>query len=311
MILCTLVSFLRFDKKSVGKYHVPVCTTQDSITKCSDFYHDQEQTPQVPNATNPNPDGSCNLQCDCGNCPCGEYLFDHRNGSMLTNWLVNEYILGKNGLGSPFIDGYFIDDFWCSDLINGTGSCTDPVQGPSEIDKWSQFDMGLSDKDIAEITIGWLANMEVVQKAILQAGGYTWSLIPHQDNANAMPIIVNSTNCKNYLETACQEQNPYLSAPLLSGLSYNDTLQEFPFIREQLASFLLMRGPYAYLGFGEWGMQWSTPVPFPDIVWNTDYGYPLDRTCYEVPGITGTFERRYSEATIRLDCRHWTASFQF
>ncbi len=74
-------------------------------------------------------------------------------------------------------------DFWCSNLINGTGACTDPVQGPTEIDacvqpkgaamvsscdvllalvtrsplpsspcSHSQEDMGLSDNDIADIT---------------------------------------------------------------------------------------------------------------------------------------------------------------
>ena len=40
----------------------------------------------------------------------GEYLFDHRNGTMLQNWLVNEYILGKNGVGNENITGVFIDE---------------------------------------------------------------------------------------------------------------------------------------------------------------------------------------------------------
>ncbi len=41
-----------------------------------------------------------------------EYLFDHRNGSMLTKWLLEEYIGGPTGIDSPLVDGFFIDDFW-------------------------------------------------------------------------------------------------------------------------------------------------------------------------------------------------------
>jgi hypothetical protein len=36
------------------------------------------------------------------------YLFDHRNAS-LRSWLIQEYILGPNGLGSGVTDGFFID----------------------------------------------------------------------------------------------------------------------------------------------------------------------------------------------------------
>jgi len=64
----------------------------------------------VPTLDDPNPDGACEVECGCGYAlPCGEYLFDHRNGSMLTDWLVNEYILGPTGVGSDAIDGLFID----------------------------------------------------------------------------------------------------------------------------------------------------------------------------------------------------------
>jgi len=228
---------------------------------------------------------------------------------MLTNWLLNEYILSDTAVGSPYIDGLFIDDFWCSKIINGSKSCTDPVQGPSEVDKFNQVDMGLSDQDVAAITKGWLYNMEIVQQEILKARGYTWSLIPGQDNANAQPILVNATNCKSYMQTACVKNNGYLLAPLLSGLSYNTTLNEFPFLHQQVASFLLMRGPHAFLGFGEWGMEWPENVPFPDLVWKKDFGVPIDETCSGL-GFENIYQRRYSKATVKIDCDNWTASFQ-
>ena len=169
---------------------MPRCDTTYDPPLCSDFYHDQEQSPAVPSPSNPNPDGVCAGTCDCGGVPCGEYLFDHRNGTMLRDWLLNEVIGGPNGVDHPSISGLFIgergivlrrvwwvaashsvclraddargpsphphshphipsppliphtDDFWCSNILNGTGRCTDPVQGPTEIDRNSQVGGG-------------------------------------------------------------------------------------------------------------------------------------------------------------------------
>ena len=91
--------FLAFNGSAPGAYHVPDCAAENA-SKCSVFYHDQEQTPAVPTPAAPHPDGSCGGSvCDCGEQPCGEYLFDHRNGSMLREWIVNELILGPTGVG--------------------------------------------------------------------------------------------------------------------------------------------------------------------------------------------------------------------
>jgi hypothetical protein len=60
--------FLRFS--GAGGYHVPTCDNNYSPPRCSDFYHDEDQTPQHPKG-----DGSCVEACDCGEgVPCGEYL---------------------------------------------------------------------------------------------------------------------------------------------------------------------------------------------------------------------------------------------
>ena len=37
---------------------------------------------------------------------------DHRNGTMLRNFLIQEYIGGPAGVDHPDISGLFIDDFW-------------------------------------------------------------------------------------------------------------------------------------------------------------------------------------------------------
>ena len=198
-----------------ASYHVPACDTTYSPPLCSAYYHDQEQSPAVPSPSNPNPDGACVGNCDCGAVPCGEYLWDWRNSSVAP-WIIANHIGGPNGLDNAAISGYFIDDFWCSNIVNGTGACGDPVQGPTEIDAHSQADMGLSDQDIADITNGWLAGMTAAQQAILDRGAYTWSLIPGQDNANAEPVIVNKDNCRAHMLRApsLRRLTPALLSPL-------------------------------------------------------------------------------------------------
>ena len=38
----------------------------------------------------------------------GEYLWNHTNGSMLTDFFVKEYIGGEQGMGSAYVDGMYI-----------------------------------------------------------------------------------------------------------------------------------------------------------------------------------------------------------
>jgi hypothetical protein len=196
--------FLRFDPHTPrSELNVPACAAENA-SKCSPYYHDQEQTPAVPTAAAPHPDGSCLVAtgCDCGDgMPCGEYLWDHRNGSMLRDWLVAQHIGGPNGIGHPDIDGLFIDDFWCSNLICeadpsvASCPCNDPVQGPTEINRDAQLDMGLSDEDVRDLTLAWNETMGAVQESILAKGAYTWSLMFGQGNANAAPQTVDKVTC--------------------------------------------------------------------------------------------------------------------
>jgi hypothetical protein len=67
--------------------------TPTSSDATGTLYHDEEQTPRG----------------DCGKgVACGEYLWNHSNGSMLTEFLVQGYTLDSQGLGSPYVDGFYI-----------------------------------------------------------------------------------------------------------------------------------------------------------------------------------------------------------
>ena len=301
--------FLKFANGVNGTYHVPACDPVGG--KCSAFYHDQEQTPAQPTPEKPHPDGSCVDVCDCGKNPCGEYLWDHRNGTMLRNFLIQETILSSSAVGHPDIDGLFIDDFWCSNLLNG--SCTDPVQGPSEVDKYNQVDMGLSDQDVLDITNEYYITMTAAQEAILQAKAYTWSLFPGQQNANAAPVLNNEKNCQKQMEEWC-DTHPWEELPFMFGLNMgsNHTL---PSLKADLATFLLARGPYAYIGAGIWGMSWPAGVQWdkqrPTVKRPTeldvDYGSPLG-LCKQTSA--GVFERDFTNSHVKLDCASYSGEIQ-
>ncbi len=348
--------FLAFNRDPHTPLHVPRCAAESPI-KCSDLYHDQEQTPQVPTPQHLHPDGTCSKTCDCGqDLPCGEYYFDHRNGTMLREWLIEEVVLGAliaddKGL---IVDGLFLDDYWCSDRLchetyNSTKGCPcdDPFQGPTESERHAVLDMGLSDQDILEITLEWNVTMSLLEKRLLEHGAYTWWLIENQENANAMPHILdfgkqkspditfrkndnrnrpssNSERCAQILEDACRIDSSWQTKPRLFGFSVNDTSHHkghwyLPNFDLEWASFLLVRGPYSWAGWGVWGMTWpfqkepghgALPplphgVPLPDILTpekQIDYGVPLG-ICYQPSNQEGVFRREWSNGwIIEIDC---------
>ena len=97
------------------------------------------------------------------------------------------------------------------------------MQGPTEVDSHSQADMGLSDKDIEDMAAAWSITMGLVQKAILKAGGYTWSLIQNQAYSNAMPNLISNVTCAAALKAACpatrQPDAPFQTFPRCLGSS--------------------------------------------------------------------------------------------
>lgn len=317
--------FLKFD---INNTAVPRCAPEDP-SKCSALYHDQVQTPEVPTEAQPSPDGVCtDNTCDCGAQPCGEYYFDHRNGSSLRDWIVNELIGGKRGLGDPAISGFFLDDAWCSDKLcqqlgcpmqgqYGCAGCKcNHPQGASEGEEHQLADMGLSDDDVADITSAWNATMGAVQQYILDHGGYTWSLIPGQANANAMPLLMNKTTCAATLREACRHDSRWQQFSTLFGLNKGKawTSTTLTQLDQDLAYFLLARGPYAWLGWGKWGMDWPSlscwsqqcdddhivPLPAQLTAGGLDVGEPLG-ICTEL-GSSGVFVRNYSKVQVQLDC---------
>ena len=77
-----------------------------------------------------------------------------------------------------------------------------------------------------------------------------------------------------------------------------------PNLNQDLATFLLLRGPYAYLGYGWSGC--NVKFAFPDA-FKIDYGTP-NGLCAETAAGSGVFTREWSKATVSMNCNSYVGT---
>ena len=292
--------FLKFDP-SKKPYHVPECTnytnSSGTDTRCSEFYHDQDQTPHHPQ--------QCQEECDCGDgLPCGEYVWNHRNES-LQKWLTEVHIMGSNdsnstGLNNPNIDGFYIDDGWRNTSSPNPKKFCDsgPYGGVSEEDYYCWMDMGLTQKDTTDITDGWKMSMSNAEQGIIANNGFVWRLFRGVSSPN-------KTECTSWMRGEGMRLNGSSTALMFEYASLNDTKAEF---MVDLAIFLLIRGDYAWLGYGWNGCHDSWVYMDWDEMLDKDYGVPLSGMS-EISN--GVFQRKWSKATIEMDCNQYKPTITF
>ena len=283
-----------------GTYTQPVCDHAWTPPRCSPLYHSQTQTPEYPFAKGSG--GNCAAPCDCGKVPCGFYLFDQRmwnhsiRGQTLGEWMVDELIVG--GLRDPDIDAYYIDDSWSSSSITDIGHS-------------AFLDCNLSLADGKAMTAAWEHNQMIVQEAILAHGGFQWQMMINSGIGGGRipgPPVTNST-CETVLRAATNSTNIFqrgaLFYPLAPGGWTPGVID--PAIIENVASFLIMRGDYAWMGFAWQGCANTTGSPFRPLPAEVkvDHGVPLGLATEVAPGV---FEREWSKATARMDCNTFKGS---
>ena len=243
------------------------------------LYHDFEQTP------NARGDG-------CGEgVECGEYLFDLRNAS-LRAWMQGPYLTSPVGLGSGFIKGFFFDDSWSA-------------AGPSEESADAVNATGLTKSDVADMVAAGAANRDGMVATVIAGGGFVWQYFlgggaqaaPGRDQSNPR------ANCTGWLRANCGPDAPFLNASnaLVFGFTRINHTHPFPMpaFEQDLATFLLTRGPYAWLGSGWIGCDREYPYP-PELA--ADYGEPAGVCRETAPGI---FEREWTKASVKMDCPNW------
>jgi len=244
--------------------------------------------------------------------PCGEYLFDHRNDS-LRSFLINEFVLGPTGLGNHDVSGFYFDDGWTnySAAIQPwqpkEGYCDhSPIGGATEEDYYCSEDMGLTQADTTAITDGWRTTMDAVHAAVRAAGAWSWD----QFRGVSTP---DQASCTKFFRSACAPGKPsYASEALMHGLTWTDG--KLPNLKQDLATFLLIRGDYAWLGYSWVGCcSGSKPPGNNDYAYvyppefKEDYGTPMGQ-CLETGTGTNIFKRQWTKAVVTMDCQTWMAT---
>jgi hypothetical protein len=297
------------DFKPEGPWHAAKCDSNFNPPKCSNHYHMLEQTPGFPHG-----DGDCLAPgCDCGNSPCAFYLWNHSSttivkGQSFRDWFIDDYVLNKVGM-SPLVSGFFWDDFWplpnkpFPDSRGGAPGGTIPE------------DTGLTNETWGQITDAYNANMEALRVKTLAAGKFAWQLMwtggLDTSVGNTEPkAIVQQANCAAMLRTQCTATAAPQTRAMMYGLQTNRTSRQpsdLTDLHQDLANFLLIRGPFAWLGHGWHGC--SKDYPFPEE-FNEDYGEPVNsgEVCKETGSGTGVFTREYTKASVQMDCNQWVGT---
>merc|ERR1712228_953813 len=111
-------------------------------------------------------------------------------------------------------------------------------------------DIGLSGRNVADLQAAWAATMDSVKLAIINAGAFCWQMMEN-NGTDAGPVVTKS-NCVRVLRSACQTDSVYQRSVLMYGLACAGDgwdCSELPDFDQDLANFLLIRGPYAWLGY--------------------------------------------------------------
>lgn len=279
---------------SNGTYHVPQCDDNFSPPLCTDFYHSQDQTPNYPSG-----DGDCPGPCDCGGVPCGFYLFNHGN-STLRKWLIDDFVFGPTGLGHPSgaITGLYLDDHW-NDVYDPTDApdcAANAIGGPTEVNRFCGVDIGLTQAETTANTVGWRAMMLELQTRLVDANAFSWAFFNQVSGAPSRGAICHSFFINNGTEFFWDK------ALVFDINSKNRT----PVVAQNdVATFLLVRGPYAWIGNGWEGCPAAGPTPLPDDIF-LDFGMPLGNLTQPVQGV---FQREWEKATVQFDCNTYNSSF--
>lgn len=295
------------DFKKEGPWFSPKCDNNFTPPKCSDHYHMQEQTPGYPEGDDES-DGDCLAPgCDCGTVPCGFYLWNHSStavvkGQTFQDWFVNDYMLNKVGM-SELVSGFFWDDHWPAPGDNFSDSRSGQIANDTGLD--------LDLEDWGRITHSYHANMDILRNKTLNAGKFAWQLLWSGGDETSVcstqpdPIVQPKT-CADTLRALCNETSPPQTRAMAYGLNVTDhDTSKFASLKEDLTNFLLIRGPFAWLGHGWHGCGNDYPFP-PEF--NLDYGEPVDKVCKETGENSGIFTREWSNADVQMDCNKWDGS---
>jgi len=166
--------------------------------------------------------------------------------------------------------------------------------------------MGLTKQDLQQITDAYNSNMRQVFDAVISRGKFSWQQF-NSGGTCSYPVVTKDT-CAATLRKFCQPKSVAQTTFIIYGFSPGGCSGDpsvLPEFKQDLANFLLIRGPYAVLGHGWKGC--SQKYSFPEDL-NLDYGDPSDAYCQETS--SGVFQRKWSKAIVQMDCNTWTPTIK-
>ena len=111
--------------------------------------------------------------------------------------------------------------------------------------------------------------------------------------------------CNAFLRKYCRSDNPNLEAAFIYEWTREAMGVHAPpaaAVMQDLARFLLVRGPFSWLGYG-WEGCITEPPPVGE--YDHDYGEPNGR-CVE--SSAGIFTRQWTKAHVEMDCNTFVAN---
>jgi hypothetical protein len=113
------------------------------------------------------------------------------------------------------------------------------------------------------------------------------------------------------MRAQCVPNSTWSQGALLFVLTRKTFNEPFPlpFVTQDVASFLLTRGEYAWLGHNWMGCLTDASNPFlRPVELDIDYGVPLESHCKETAPNSGIFSREWSKVHVELNCNTWVAT---
>ena len=194
---------------------------------------------------------------------------------------------------SPCLDDHWADAYDSTDAPDCAAS---PIGGPTEVNSGCIADTGLTQAQTTANTLNWRAMMLELQQRLLAKRAFSWAFFTTLPGAPSKPTCASffKNNGTSFF---------YDQALFMSFTSRNRTAETEA---RDLAAFLLVRGPYAWLGDG-WQGCVGEPTPLPPQVF-LDYGVPVGNTTQAAPGV---FTRQWSKAQVTFDCNKYESAIVF
>ena len=218
------------------------------------------------------------------------------------------------------MDGFYFDDGWTNVTSKipswappSYHQCNmSPIGGATEEDGHCVEDMGLTQADVTAIRDGWVQTMAEVKTAVLKHSGFGWPYLAER-GVLSLDLRDPKKECAAYHRAQCKKNSPVSNQPLMAEFTrklFHDPFP-LPYPKQDAASFLLVRGPYAWLGFSWMGCNTEQVHQYqrPGVL-DVDYGTPTDTYCSETGDGTGVFVREWSKASVQLDCNTWEATIK-